>query len=231
MAQYKGKGRGDILSISSAKAVALTGAAAGAWADRIWDFDGLRAPPEGMSQSVSGGAIAHASPSGSKGGVVRLDTSATGGGNSQLFNTQRLAGDMATDFWYMASRHKHTTVGTVTASKVGVGAADIALARSVSMGVYGALNATNFVVQFGSLWGTAAIDLGVAIESTSFHLFEAWHPTGDTKIYGRIDSGTIVSATAATMPVEMSVFINAFNNAVATQFQLDVDYAYYFFPR
>lgn len=205
----------------------LTGDSAGS---RFWDFDGVRGPPEGLLQSLSGGAAANASPSGSKGGVLRMDTTAAAGGNSQLFNNQRLAGDMATDGWYMASRQAFPITAAAANSKTGVGAADIALARSISMGVYGALSSTHFVVQFGTLWTGGFLDLGVNID-TAKHIFECWHPAGSGSIFARIDGGATVSAAIATVPVEMSIFINCYNNGTANQFQLDIDWVLYVFPR
>ena len=197
---------------------------------KFFDFDGMRGPPADLQQSLTGGAVAFASPVGSKGGVIRFDTTATAGGNAQLSNNQRLAGDMSSDGWYMASRQAFPITASAVNSKTGVGAADIALTRGISMGVYGGLSSTHFVVQYGALWTGNFLDLGVNID-TAQHIFECWHPAGSASIFARIDGGSTVSAAISTVPVEMSIFINCYNNGVATQFQFDVDWALYVFPR
>jgi len=136
----------------------------------------------------------------------------------------------ATKRWYVAMRFIPVT-NPPTDSSFFLGFINNGNNRTIGAGYFGALNATNYVVQYDGNDTGSVLDLGVAKDNATIHVVE-FYCQGDSKIRARIDQGAEVSATMASAPADsihpQGQFRSGATNAVTS---IDVDYALYMYPR
>lgn len=137
--------------------------------------------------------------------VGQMTTGATATSSADNY-TNAAMGHQGTTKWYYAARFKVSTAIDAQARALHM-MHSAATGNGVGIGVYGPLDATNFVAYrdgaFGSGTGTK-LDLGVAID-TSFHTFEMWC-TGDSVLKARIDGGATVTSTQASAAADMYLY-------------------------
>jgi hypothetical protein len=193
------------------------------------DFTGQANPPEGFTAS---GPVAPtrvlAGPG--RGGVLRTDTGAGAGGQSQIKGFIPLIGPMATDKWAFACKISHPITPTVN-SRQAWGFYNAALGATVMVGALGGVNATKYICQYNGNFGGSSIDLGVAFDQNIQHVLAMWHP-GDGKIYASIDWGSgLGGVTFSGSPSEGLIWGEDYNSGVAQQLQRDTDWIAAVFPR
>jgi hypothetical protein len=206
--------------------IGLSGASLG---KTIADFDTAPLPP-GWSQSAgAGGTVVDVA--GFKGGVSRMSTSVTIGGNAQNNGTSRIVQNASTDRWYFAWRFRIPSTVDVN-TRIGMGFRNFGATSDIVIGAMGNSSLANFVLQYDGTLGTGTgVSLGVALD-TAWHIGEAWQP-GDGKYHARLDGGTpITPVTPASPPSDNITISMAYDNNVAgVNHQCDRDWCLYLYPR
>jgi hypothetical protein len=187
------------------------------------DFFQLPAPGGsvgGWTATIVGTGTISATTSGFR-HTWRIGSGATGSSTAQLRGGGNDVASTSTDRFYVVSRFKVATA--ITAQTMAyVGLWDSGASNSVTMGVIGALNTTNFIVQHSGMEGGSSIDLGVAI-NTNFHVFEAWG-RGTTQLCGRVDNAAVVCGTQSSAGTNMMPVVVVRNGTDAVARNLDVDW-------
>jgi len=165
-------------------------------------------------------------------GVIQMSSGATASGAAGIASASPLARSIGTSKWYWASRLRFTTAIDAQ-TFMGVGLADAVLSPTdiFTIGIHGDISTVNFTArQVGA--GTASIDLGVAIDTNTWHLFELYCKS-DSTIYARVDRGTEQSVAMGTLPSAEDTFgfLTARNGSTAADRVMQVDYSACLYPR
>lgn len=210
------------------RAVAFTGLAL---PNIPWEFDdmfgnwGNNTAPIGWEQTgVVGSGVGSVALTDESGGVAQLSTGATAA--SVIVNRKDGASIKRIDqnAWYLAVRIKLTTAVTAN-TKLYSGMIDMAGTKTVAPGFFGALSATNFVVQYDGNEAGSILNTGVAVD-TNWHIFEVYTNIASlTTIRMRFDSGSEVSAVMSAAPTQsMMLYRAAYNGGDAVNRAIRTDW-------
>lgn len=179
--------------------------------------------------SPSGSGVIVTAVTGSGGGIVRADTGVTGSSQMLMIGTVGVIFGVTSVAWYQAWRFRIPTTPD-TQAKLLAGLFNQANNKTITVGVYGPLNASNFIAQYdGSLTGTA-LDLGVA-KDTAMHVFELYG-VGSAVLNVRFDGDAVQTATMASAPADFCMPIwGALNGSTAATQKIEPDYYYTMFKR
>lgn len=227
MAQYKSRGGGvaGALGIYLARGLTLSGLpndAALSWWFNDFVQENAAATIFGWAPFNSGTGAHVTGLAATSGGVVRVGTGATAGSISSASTVSGVVQSEATTRWYVAKRFRITTA-VDAAALLNAGLSNFANNKTVMCGFNGALNATQFVLQYDGNFAGSAQSFGVAVD-TAFHVFEMYS-LGDSAIRARMDGGAEVSAVQASAPTD-SMFLNfqARNGVTAADRRLEMDW-------
>jgi hypothetical protein len=197
-----------------ARAISLIGGAIGDPKNVAWVFDDFlecaSSPtiPLGWNFSQAGSGAGDLRGVTDEGGGVYQQTTGATAASFALAQTEAPAiRNAGTVPWYFAVRAKITTAVTPQTILWGGLVNTNAGTISIAAGFFGALHATNFVVQYDGNEAGSFVNLGVAAD-TAFHVFEMWS-TGDGKLHCAIDFGpdlgnvTMSAAPATSMAPRM----------------------------
>lgn len=179
--------------------------------------------------SPSGSGVIVTAVTGAGAGIVRADTGATAGSQMLMIGTVGQVSNVTTTKHYQRWRFRVPTTPDAQ-SKLLMGLFNQANNKTITVGFYGGLNASNWILQDdGVLTGTAT-DLGVA-KDTSIHIVELYG-VGSTTIFARLDEGAAVSHVMAAAPSDFCMPIwGALNGTTAATQKIEVDYCYTAFQR
>ncbi len=191
--------------------------------------------PPGFTNQVAGsGTQADVSGASAKGGVSRLSSTTTAGSLSYQFNTGRIVGSTSVDKWYFAWRFR-TPTSVDANSRIWMGLRDFADNGSIYFGVRGDSSQVNLIFGYDGHPVTnsgTVLSLSVAIDTTTWHIVEAWHP-GDGKYHYRIDGGAEFTPVTPSSPISQCLTTAAVygNGASGHADNLDRDWFVYLFPQ
>ena len=179
--------------------------------------------PVGWAVGLAGSGAATDNVTNGKGGVFQLSSGATGSSSAELTQRSAIIGRVAVDKWYTAVRLQVTTA-IDNQARVAFWHTNAAVNKTVGAGVFGALNSTNYVVQYDGDRTGSVIDLAVAVD-TSWHVIEFW-AAGSTTLKARIDGGTTLTATMSSAPSDAMLFrtFHAGNGTTAAARTLNIDW-------
>lgn len=164
-------------------------------------------------------------------GVVRLRSNATANGISMISPQRNPINSVVASKFYTAWRFQlgNTAAADVLAA-VGVGIRDnFVTGKTISVGMFKALSANNFSLQYDGILGGAAVSLGIALD-TNPHVGEIWG-NGTTTINGRLDGGATAAAVSAVMAAASTTAAHspaafAGNGGTTTDRDLFLDWVY-----
>jgi hypothetical protein len=174
------------------RALAKIGRSVGSVQNVAWIFDDLltnnSSPtiPGGWNVSFSGtGAGDMRGVTDEGGGYYQQTTGATAASFALAQAESPCIRNAGTSPWYFATRSKLTTAVTAQTTAWGGLVNTNAGTISIAAGFFGALHATNFVVQYDGNEAGSFVNLGVAADTAS-HIIEMWS-NGDAKLHCSFD--------------------------------------------
>lgn len=180
----------------------------------------------GWTSGVAGSGTISTTDFSGGGGVARLKSGSTGSSAQDINGLVGALANVSTKKGYFAARFAcQTTVDSTTTIAAGV--LNAANNKNISVGFWGALNSSNFVLQYdGSpTAGGSVVDLTLA-KDTAFHIVELWF-LGDGSAYARIDNGATFSHAMSSAPTDYVKFwITCRNGTTAADQHNDVDCYY-----
>lgn len=156
------------------------------------------------------------------GGICSISSGATANSFGVLYNQAAIIRPQG-GAWYFACYLKLTSAMDANAT-AGVYLQDTGTSRTIFLGFIGSLNSTNFICQHSGSRSGSALNLGVAIDTTTYHFLQAWGD-GTSQIKARIDRGTTFTGTQSLLftgcgqPLQI-----AGNGATAVARTLNVDW-------
>jgi hypothetical protein len=154
--------------------------------------------PDGWVEQLIGSGASALNIQTEGGGVSQLSTGTTAASNANHTTKSPIHRAVGTVPFYQAVRLKITTAVTAQ-STIYAGLLDVAATKTIAAGFFGALNPTNFVVQYDGIGTGSVINTGVAVDN-AWHVFETWG-IGDGKLHAAVDFGADVGGvTMASAP-------------------------------
>lgn len=157
-------------------------------------------------------------------GVVRLTTGATAASVSSMSTSPGQVSNVTTSRWYHASRFRIPTTPDAN-SVVVAGLLNFANTKSLLYGFIGALNPTQFILQYDGNFAGSSLTFGAAVD-TAFHIFEMYG-VGSTVLKAQMDGASAIQVTQAAAPAD-SCFNNfqVRNGATAADQRIEIDWMY-----
>lgn len=162
-------------------------------------------------------------------GIVRATTGATAASQQLITGTVGQVANVSTQKWYQAWRFRIPSTPDAQAKHL-VGLFNFANNKTISVGFYGPLNATKFVLQYDGVLTGTVVDLGPAVD-TAFHVAELYG-IGSTTVRVRFDAAAEVPAVMAAAPADSCQPIwGSLNGTTAAAQFIELDYFYAMFQR
>jgi len=185
-------------------------------------FAGFQGAPWQTASTGSGTFALNSA--GEKGGVIELKTG--GVGSYRVSSLTPIVSNISTDKWYVATRFKTSAVPD---SRSYVGLRNLATTKTVAVGLFEGIEATNFCIQYDGDQTGSALSLATA-QDASYHVFEMYGK-GDGKVYGRIDGGAEVNATMSAAPTDSCFLTAQINEGTSGAKSMFWDWVIAVFPR